>query len=192
MNSLRYLKYRNPEIYILKSCLLSNFPLDILFFFLKILFIYLRVRERAHTQRQGRDGQRERQKQIPHWAGSSMEAPSQDPEIMTWTEGSCPTDWAKQVPRYSLFLLVSIFLPTLPTSPPSPWQIMYMFPVSMSLSYCVVFLYFVFWVLFVCFRFHIYVNSCGICLSLSDYLSLSMPPWLLCIMWQWIQVRRYL
>ena len=48
------------------------------FFFLNILFMYLRDREQ----------------------GPQCGAPSQDPGIMTWAEGRCLIDWATQAPLH--------------------------------------------------------------------------------------------
>ena len=69
------------------------------FFFLKILSIYLKERESMHKHGMGEgERQREKEKQTPHWAESLTQVPSQDPEIMTWAEGRCLTNWATQMP----------------------------------------------------------------------------------------------
>ena len=62
----------------------------IVIFFLKIIFIYLREKDREHKQGEG-----QREKQASHWAGPG----SQDPGTMTWAEGRCLADWATQVPH---------------------------------------------------------------------------------------------
>ena len=67
--------------------------------FKRFLFIvYWRERKREHKQ--WGEWQKEREKQTPRWAGSPARcwAQSQDPEIMTWAESRCLTNWAIQVP----------------------------------------------------------------------------------------------
>ena len=68
--------------------------------FLKIfLFIYLTEKEREITSRQ-----RERGSRIPTEQRARCGTRSQDPEIMTWAEGSGLTHWATQVsPSGSFF-----------------------------------------------------------------------------------------
>ena len=63
-------------------------------------FIWERKREREHKQE---EGQRERKKQAPHWAGSL----TRTLVIMNRAEGRCLTDWATQMPQYDFILQVS-------------------------------------------------------------------------------------
>ena len=67
-------------------------------FVFKILFIYLRERQRdSKTAWMGR-GWREGRSSLPTEQGAQCWAQSQDPRIMTWAEGRRLTDWATQVP----------------------------------------------------------------------------------------------
>ena len=69
------------------------------YYFLKILFIYMR--EREHEWR-GRS-QVERRRRLPTNQGACCWAGSQDSRIMTWAEGRYLTDWATQAPLEKLF-----------------------------------------------------------------------------------------
>ena len=62
-----------------------------------ISFIYLR--ERGREAGRGR-----RRNRLPTEQGTWSRAPSQDPRIVTWTEGRCLTDWATQGSRYAFWL----------------------------------------------------------------------------------------
>ena len=70
------------------------------FFFLKILFIYLRERVSAQAGEEAEgegevDSLLSREPDVGAW--------SQDPGIMTWAEGRCLTDWATQAPLGHFF-----------------------------------------------------------------------------------------
>ena len=66
------------------------------FFFLKILFIWHRERERPRSQ-VGRQGGRWRNR-FPTEKGAQCGARIQDPRIMTWTKDRCLTNWATRCP----------------------------------------------------------------------------------------------
>ena len=59
------------------------------FSFFKILFIFLKERKRGSSR-------------LPTEQGAWFGAQSQDPEIVTWAELRCFTDWAPQVPLHLL------------------------------------------------------------------------------------------
>ena len=65
--------------------------------FLRFLFLFIWQRERER-EREHKQGEEEREKQAPFEQGVQCGAQSQDPEIMTWSEGRHLTDWATQVP----------------------------------------------------------------------------------------------
>ena len=66
-------------------------------FIFKILFAYLRERERENAWA-GEEAW-EREKQTPQEEGARCRAQSQDPGIMTWAQGIYLNDWATQAPH---------------------------------------------------------------------------------------------
>ena len=71
----------------------------LVFFFKDLIYLF---------EREGEHKSRGREKQIFCWVGSQMQAWSQDPEIMTWAEDRCLTNWATQAP-YHLIFFVCLF-----------------------------------------------------------------------------------
>ena len=77
---------------------LSNFN------WIVVSFKFLLIWESVHMW--GAAGQREKEKQTPHWAGSPVLAPSQEPGIMTWDEGRWLTHWATWAAPDSIYSIM--------------------------------------------------------------------------------------
>ena len=85
---------------------------EVYFLFLfKTLFIYLfpYLFKKVREHKLGAGGQREREKQTRHWAGTWTQAPFQDPRIETWVEDSLLTNWATQDPKLVTFLYTILY-----------------------------------------------------------------------------------
>ena len=71
--------------------------------FKKILFIYLREREKKKREHELGEGQREwgrRRHRLSIEQGTPWRVWSRGPEMMIWTEGRCLTHWATKVPSW--------------------------------------------------------------------------------------------
>lgn len=120
-----------------------RFPLYHLFFFFFFFFkdfIYLFDREKSQVD--GEAGREREGSGLPAEQRARCGTRSQDPEIMTWAEGSGPTHWATQAPL--ICSSVGLFFP---------------------LCSFVLFL-----------KFHMWVKSYGVCLSLTDLLHSAQYP----------------
>lgn len=81
------------------------FPNILLLLFFKD-FLYL-LESRRESMSQG-EGQSEREKHTPCWAGSLTGALSQDPEILSWAKGRYFTDWATRHPSKHFILILKL------------------------------------------------------------------------------------
>ena len=94
--------------WVIWSKFMKSFPYIMLFLIFLKYFIYLCVWERERGKESmctsWGSGQRQREEQISHWARSLMQTWSQDPRIMTISEGRHLTDWTTQVPLYYVIL----------------------------------------------------------------------------------------
>jgi len=88
------------------------FPASLFLFsssFLKILFIYLRERERERAWEGGGPGR----SRLPAERGAQRKAQFWDSRIMFWAEDRCLADWATQAPPLLFFFLMPLYYLTL-------------------------------------------------------------------------------
>ena len=77
----------------------------------KAFFKFIYLRKRASECAQVRERQREGRSRLSTEQGAWYGAQSQDPEIMTWAEGRCLTNWVTQCPYNTvLFLFFKDFI----------------------------------------------------------------------------------
>ena len=73
-------------------------------FFFKILFVYLFVKEREHTQASRVAGRGREKSRLPAQQGAHCRTRSHDPGIRAWVKGSSLTNWVTQESWVQLFL----------------------------------------------------------------------------------------